>query len=277
MKLVNQLPLAANFRFHDWLIRAVLDASSESRFGCCLNGVFRLGSVPLDQAEFGLRSASFLEGLRMKRSVAVAVSLAIFVGVAAGSVFADPPRVLRSEIQDRVDGGHGRADRADGGAGDRYSGRDAGRVEHNDRDRQQVVVRDDRRDDRDGGRNRARYADHRGDRGDDRDRNWDRNGEHRRDNDRSRDHRRDNHRDHRRDNHRDHDRDRYRVGVYLGSPWAWGAYDRGYGYDRYADRDDCRVVYRWRYNRWGRRYSEPVQVCYDSWGRSYVSPYSDRW
>ena len=230
----------------------------------------------------------------MKRSVAVAISLVVFAGVTTASAFADPPRVLRSEIRDRADGGHGRSDRSDGQAWDRHGGHDnrvggeSDRSTYVDRDRQQVAVRDLRDDDqdriRDRGQERGRDRDHNQDRdrdyGQDRDRHADHRGDHDDYRDRARDRDRDRDRGRERDRHSD--RDRYRVGVYLGSPWTWSAYDRGYGYDSYAYdrgayRDDCRVVYRWRYNRWGRRYSEPVQVCYDSWGRSYVSPYSDRW
>ena len=238
----------------------------------------------------------------MWRPISLAVSVFVVAGLAAGAVYADPPRVLRSELQDRGDRDQGRSDGARRGDwdGDHRRGSDASQGQHRDRDGQQVAVRDNQWNERgrDGDRNRIRDRGHEGDRNRDRDGRDGHDG--RRDDGHHDDGRhgdRDRYGDNYRDQHRNHDRgryrdrDRYRVGVYLGSPWTWDTYGNGYGRDYgggygrgygrgYGDReyrDDCRVVYRWRYNRWGRRYSEPVQVCYDSWGRSYVSPYSDRW
>lgn len=124
--------------------------------------------------------------------------------------------------------------------------RDRGGDHDDDRGRDRDEDRGDHRGDRDDHRGHDGRWDGRGDRGHDRDRGHD---------DRWRDYDR---RDHR---YRDRDRDRYSFGLYLGSPWYVAP---GYYYDDYPRyRDDCRVVYRTRYDRWGRPYRERVRECYD--------------
>jgi hypothetical protein len=170
----------------------------------------------------------------MFRPLVLALSLSIIGGLAAETVAADPPRILGSHIRDHDDRDRGR-DRD----GDRDRGRD------HDRDR------DDRRHDRDG-RQHVRDDDHR-----DRWRDHDR---HDRRHDRR--HERYDRYDRRYDRRHDrrHDNDRYSFGLFLGSPWLGDPYYYD-DYPRY--RDDCRIVYRTRYDRWGRAYRERVRECYD--------------
>ncbi len=179
----------------------------------------------------------------MLRPLILALSLAVAGGLIAETAAAEPPRILGSHIRD-----HGDGDRGRGRDGDRGGNHDRGGDRDHDRPR-------DRDDDRRHGRehDRDRYRDH--------DR-W-------RDRDRWRDYGR--HHDHRHDRRHDrrHDNDRYSFGLFLGSPWL-GSPDYYDDYPRY--RDDCRIVYRTRYDRWGRAYRERVRECYDR-GRGYWAPW----
>ena len=166
----------------------------------------------------------------MFRPLVLALSLSILGGLAAETAAADPPRILGSHIRDQGD-------------------HDRGRHHDGDRDRDRDRDRDDRRHDRDrDGRQHARDDDRHRDR-------W-------RDDDRRHDYRHDRRDDRRHDRRHDrrYDNDRYSFGLYLGSPWLGAPYYHD-DYPRY--RDDCRIVYRTRYDRWGRAYRERVRECYD--------------